>query len=88
MKLFQLYITENAVDRTGDWNRIIWKRTVKAVSRLGALYKCIPELQEQVLSLIEDPTIRFISVYCGHKVGENKANRMRPIQITREGSPL
>ncbi len=85
MKLFRLYVTENAVNRAGDWNKVIWKRTVKAVSRIGALYKCIPEIKEQVLALIEDDTILFVSVYCG-AAGTNKANRMQPIQITREGA--
>ena len=86
MRFYRLYITENAIDRAGDGNKVIWQRTVKATSRIGALHKCLPQIRKQVLTLIEDDTIRFVSVYCGRRGHTNAANRMQPIQLTRDGA--
>ena len=80
--IYNVYIVRGSIERGGSQRELVYRRRAKATSRLGALRRRLPEIRRQVLSKIEDPTIKYVSVYVGRKGSvTGAAFRMRPIQV-------
>ncbi len=88
MATWSVYVLKQSFTRdVVSVHAIAYSRRVRAETRREAVEKCVPA----ILKLAEDvdPTIKFISIFCGRKGSTvGMAARLHPARIDRAGNYL